>query len=153
MMLPMTDDVVRSFNSGRIFKVSVEWASTLGPRPPLTPPTHCSARQHDTTAAPLPSHCLSAPQNNEAPVNSIDFHRTHDLLVTAAGDGLVQVYDTAEGRHLTTVPAHQTGCQNVVWTHAADKILFASNKVCVRAEAVVCAATGCSGTHQQPRAP
>lgn len=61
-------------------------------------------------------------------VNSIDFHRVHDLLVTAGDDDHLHVYDTAEGRHLATVPSLKYGCQNVVWTHSPEKIVFASNK-------------------------
>jgi COMPASS component SWD2 len=62
-------------------------------------------------------------------VNSIDFHRTHDLLVSAGDDDTLHVYDTAEGRHVASIPSNKYGCQNVVWTHAPDKIVFASHKV------------------------
>lgn len=62
-------------------------------------------------------------------MNSIDLHRVHDLLVTAGDDDHLHVYDTAEGRHLATIPSLKYGCQNVVWTHSPEKVVFASNKV------------------------
>jgi COMPASS component SWD2 len=73
-------------------------------------------------------------------VNSIDFHRTHDLLVSAGDDDILHVYDTAEGRHVASIPSNKYGCQNVVWTHAPDKIVFASHKVGPEAAAAAAAA-------------
>jgi hypothetical protein len=80
-------------------------------------------RQHNTRRA------NDATQDNSAAINSIDFHRTHDLLATASGDRSIHVYDTAEAKLLTTVHSHKYGCQLVTWGHAPDKLLFASNKV------------------------
>jgi COMPASS component SWD2 len=69
-------------------------------------------------------------QDNTQQINSLDFHRTADLLVTASHDDLLYVYDTAQGqRLLTEVPSKKYGAQNVVWTHSTEQILFASNKV------------------------
>lgn len=76
---------------------------------------------------PCASHCL---QDNTQQINSLDFHRTADLLVTASHDDIIYVYDTAQGKRLLTeVPSRKYGAQNVVWTHSTELILFASNKV------------------------
>ncbi|WIA36692.1 hypothetical protein OEZ86_007970 [Tetradesmus obliquus] len=87
MQVALTDDVVRGFKCGRIFK------------------------------------------DNTQQINSLDFHRTADLLVTASHDDIIYVYDTAQGKRLLTeVPSRKYGAQNVVWTHSTELILFASNK-------------------------
>ncbi len=36
-------------------------------------------------------------QDNESPINSMDFHRTADLLVTASDDDSIHVYNTSSG--------------------------------------------------------
>jgi WD40 repeat protein len=74
----------------------------------------------------LPSYT----QDNTQQINSIDFHRTADLLVTASHDDMLYIYDTAQGTQLTHVPSKKYGAQNVVWTHSTEHLLFASNKVC-----------------------
>jgi COMPASS component SWD2 len=68
-------------------------------------------------------------QDNSQQINSLDFHRTADLLVTASHDDLLYIYDTAQGTQLTHVPSKKYGAQNVVWTHSTEHLLFASNKV------------------------
>ncbi|KAF6249780.1 hypothetical protein COO60DRAFT_1579329 [Scenedesmus sp. NREL 46B-D3] len=68
-------------------------------------------------------------KDNTQQINSLDFHRTADLLVTASHDDVLYLYDTAQGtRLLTEVPSRKYGAQNVVWTHSTEQILFASNK-------------------------
>lgn len=88
-------------------------------------------QQQLPTAHLLPDSPVCHPtlQECSSKVNSIDFHRTHDLLVSAGDDDVLHVYDTAEGRHVAAIPSSKYGCQNVVWTHAPDKVVFASNKV------------------------
>lgn len=49
--------------------------------------------------------------------------------MSAGDDDVLHVFDTAEGRHVAAIPSSKYGCQNVVWTHAPDKVVFASNKV------------------------
>jgi WD40 repeat protein len=72
-------------------------------------------------------NCL---QDNSQQINSIDFHRTADLLVTASHDDMIYVYDTAQGTRLATeVPSKKYGAQNVVWTHSTEQVVLASNKV------------------------
>eukprot|EP00878_Enallax_costatus_P013899 GHUV01014534.1.p1 GENE.GHUV01014534.1~~GHUV01014534.1.p1 ORF type:complete len:275 (+),score=51.67 GHUV01014534.1:210-1034(+) len=67
-------------------------------------------------------------KDHHAQINSIDFHRVHDLLITASADDTLQLYDTADAKHLCSIPSYKYGAQNVVWTHAPDRVVFASNK-------------------------
>lgn len=67
-------------------------------------------------------------KTNQGAINSLDFHRSADLLATAAADDKIIVYDIAEGRQLATVPSNKYGCAQVTWTHAPNQVIFASNK-------------------------
>jgi COMPASS component SWD2 len=61
-----------------------------------------------------------------APVVSLDFHRTEDLLVVAAGDDSLRLYDTAAGTLLKTVLGKTYGVGRVACTHAPLAVLTAS---------------------------
>jgi hypothetical protein len=68
-------------------------------------------------------------QESRGQINSIDFHRQCDLLVTAGSDDRLNIYSTSDGKHLQQVPSQKYGCQNVVWTHKPDQVIFATEKV------------------------
>jgi WD40 repeat protein len=107
-------------------------AMRLMPLPYLPVPTamlHPAATAAAAAAAGPHPHPHTHIQECTSRVNSIDFHRNHDLLVSAGDDDTIHVYDTAEGRHVASIPSNKYGCQNIVWTHAPDKVVFASNKV------------------------
>lgn len=46
-------------------------------------------------APKIPSHLL---QDFQSKVNSLDFHRTEDLLITASDDDSIRLYNTATGK-------------------------------------------------------
>lgn len=50
-------------------------------------------------------------------------------MITASNDDTLNIYDTAEGKRLFSVPSHKYGAQNVVWTHSPQRVIIASNKV------------------------
>lgn len=68
-------------------------------------------------------------QDNALKINSIDFHRTDDLLVTASDDDSVHVYNTASAEHQQVFRNRKYGCQNICFTHSQSAVVFASNKV------------------------
>ncbi|KAF8065536.1 wdr82 [Scenedesmus sp. PABB004] len=67
-------------------------------------------------------------KDNSAAINSLDFHRSRDLLITASDDDSLHIYDTAEGRLLHTVGSHKYGARCVTWQHSSDHVVIASNK-------------------------
>ena len=62
-------------------------------------------------------------------INSLAFHRTEDLLVTAGDDDTLHVYNTASGILQDTLHSRKYGCQSVTFTHHHNAVLYASNKV------------------------
>lgn len=65
----------------------------------------------------------------EARINSIDFHRLEDLLVTASEDDSINVYDTSRGSLVKTLHSKKYGVANVKFTHSHHAVLYASSKV------------------------
>lgn len=61
-------------------------------------------------------------------INSIDYHRTEDLLVTGADDDSIHVYDTQTGQLKKTVVSRKYGVSSVAFTHHGNAVLFASTK-------------------------
>jgi WD40 repeat protein len=72
-------------------------------------------------------------QDNFARINSISYHRTEDLLVTASDDDTVQVIDTAMAQKKGSTPSKKYGCSCITWTHSPYSVVYASNKVSTRA--------------------
>jgi len=70
-------------------------------------------------------------------VNSIDFHRSEDLLVTAGEDDAIRLYNTQTGMEIKHLFSKKHGVCNLCYTHAPQAVVHASNKVCFR---VVCTA-------------
>ncbi|GFR42142.1 hypothetical protein Agub_g2989 [Astrephomene gubernaculifera] len=61
-------------------------------------------------------------------INSMDFCRTEDLLVTGSDDDSIRVYNVARGVPVDTLHSRKYGVQNVCFTHHSDCIIYASRK-------------------------
>lgn len=61
-------------------------------------------------------------------INSIDFHRVHDLAVTAGDDDAIHLYDTLSGSRKKTCFSKKYGVSNAVFTHHTNAILYASTR-------------------------
>ena len=72
--------------------------------------------------------CLQ--QNYQGRVNSIDFHRSEDLLVTAGEDDAIRLYNTQTGMEIKHLFSKKHGVCNLCYTHAPQAVVHASNKVC-----------------------
>ena len=68
-------------------------------------------------------------KEEDAPVNSISFHRTHDLLVTASNDDAIRVYDTYNGLESKTVYSKKYGVANICFAHDPHSVIYSSTKV------------------------
>ncbi|EFJ44001.1 hypothetical protein VOLCADRAFT_65424 [Volvox carteri f. nagariensis] len=62
-------------------------------------------------------------------INSMDFCRTEDLLVTGSDDDSIRVYDVARGVPVDTLHSRKYGVQNVCFTHDPACIVYASRKL------------------------
>jgi len=67
-------------------------------------------------------------QENEGRINSLDFHRKEDLLVTAGEDDSIHVYNTNTGLSQKTLYSKKHGIHCVTFTHHPNSIVYASNK-------------------------
>ncbi|KAG2454675.1 hypothetical protein HYH02_000514 [Chlamydomonas schloesseri] len=61
-------------------------------------------------------------------INSMDFCRTEDLLVTASDDDSIRLYDVARGTQQESVSSRKYGVQNICFTHSPDCVVYASRK-------------------------
>ncbi|GIL78667.1 hypothetical protein Vretimale_6168 [Volvox reticuliferus] len=61
-------------------------------------------------------------------INSMDFCRTEDLLVTGSDDDSIRVYDVARGVPVDTLHSRKYGVQNLCFTHDPACIVYASRK-------------------------
>lgn len=61
-------------------------------------------------------------------INSLDFHRVHDLAVTAGDDDAIHLYDTLSGSRKKTCFSKKYGVSNAVFTHHTNAILYASTR-------------------------
>ncbi|KAI5665491.1 hypothetical protein M9H77_15344 [Catharanthus roseus] len=59
-------------------------------------------------------------------INSIDFHRTADLLVTASEDDSVRLYDIANGNLLKTTYHKKHGADQICFTHHPSSVICSS---------------------------
>ena len=74
--------------------------------------------------------CRSALQTNPAVrINSLDVHRTEDLLVTAGDDDALRVYSTQSGVELNQIWSKRHGICHITYTHDPQGVVYASNKV------------------------
>lgn len=68
-------------------------------------------------------------QEYQSRINSLDFHRSADLLVTAADDDSIKLYGLETGTPHKTLHSKKYGISHVNFTHHPSAIVFASNKV------------------------
>ncbi|KAK9104385.1 hypothetical protein Scep_021229 [Stephania cephalantha] len=59
-------------------------------------------------------------------INSMDFHRTEDLLVTASDDDSVRIYDIANGSLLKTTFHKKHGADRICFTHHPSSVICSS---------------------------
>ncbi|KAM7509167.1 hypothetical protein LguiA_019620 [Lonicera macranthoides] len=59
-------------------------------------------------------------------INSLDFHRTADLLVTACEDDSVRLYDIANAKLLKTTYHKKHGADRICFTHHPSSVLCSS---------------------------
>jgi len=64
--------------------------------------------------------------DNKGPINSLDFHRTEDLLVTAGDDDSIHVYNTANGTQQRTLLSKKYGVGCICFTHHTNAIICGS---------------------------
>ena len=76
-------------------------------------------------------NCLR--QNYQGRVNSVDFHRSEDLLVTAGEDDAIRLYNTQSGVEIKHLFSKKHGVCNLCYTHAPQAVVHASNKVNLKA--------------------
>lgn len=69
------------------------------------------------------------PQDNAGRINSLDFHRREDLLVTAGDDDSVHLYNIHSGTMDKTVFSRKYGVAHIRFTHHPQSVVYASNKV------------------------
>ena len=72
-------------------------------------------------------------QNYQGRINSLDFHRSEDLLVTASDDDAIRLYNTQNGSEIKQLFSKKHGVCNICYTHAPQAVVYASNKVAVKA--------------------
>ena len=112
--MQLTEDIFRKFGMGRVFKVLVVYdALSLQMR---------NRRQFPT------SHLL---QNYQGRINSVDFHRSDDLLITAGEDDAIRLYNTQTGMEIQHLFSKKHGVCNLCYTHAPHAVVHASNKVMI----------------------
>ncbi|KAJ6949496.1 hypothetical protein NC651_003474 [Populus alba x Populus x berolinensis] len=59
-------------------------------------------------------------------INSIDFHRKDDLLVTASEDDSVRLYDIASAKLLKTTFHKKHGADRICFTHHPSSVICSS---------------------------
>jgi WD40 repeat protein len=63
-------------------------------------------------------------------VNSLAFHRTHDLLVTASNDHGIRLYDTQHGIEARDgLYSRKYGVANISFAHDHHSVIYSSTKV------------------------
>jgi len=117
-VMQLTEDVLRTFGMGRVFKV-------------LHVQTWIKCSFNGTM--PLTA-VMWLRQNYQGRVNSIDFHRSEDLLVTAGEDDAIRLYNTQTGMEIKHLFSKKHGVCNLCYTHAPQAVVHASNKVCFRVD-------------------
>jgi WD40 repeat protein len=74
------------------------------------------------------SFVLFMPQDYTSRINSMDFCRTEDVLVTASDDDSIRVYNIATGTEQGLYTSKKYGCRNICFTHSPDCVIYASRK-------------------------
>ena len=74
-------------------------------------------RNKFASAVAINKICLPILQSYEGRINSLDFHHQEDLLVTAADDNSIVLYDANTGQQRTVSFSKKYGVRNIVFTH------------------------------------
>lgn len=74
-------------------------------------------------------HVVFGLQDYSTRINSLDFHRSADLLVTAGNDDSIKLYGLETGDSHKLLHSKKYGISHVNFTHHPSAIVFASNKV------------------------
>lgn len=61
-----------------------------------------------------------------ARINSLDFHRTEDLLVTASNDESIRLYNTATATCEKVIYSKKYGVDQICFTHHATSVVYSS---------------------------
>ena len=61
-------------------------------------------------------------------LNSLDFHRSEDRLVTASDDKGIRLYDTNTGEELNVIWSKKYGAACIAFTHAPSAVVYASRE-------------------------
>lgn len=67
-------------------------------------------------------------QDYQGRINSLDFHRSADLMVTAADNDIIKVYGLAMGLPQKVLHSKKYGISKVRFSHHHNSIIFASNR-------------------------
>lgn len=111
--MQLEDVVIKSFRSARVFKVGIESLFFLE--------KNCNHRS-------IFSFSFLPLQDNSDRINSLDFHRTQDLLVTAGDDDAIHVYNTERATEQKMLLSGKYGAANISFTHDPNSVLYSSNK-------------------------
>ncbi len=65
-------------------------------------------------------------------INSLDFHRTEDLLVTGSDDDSIRVYNTSNAQAELKLPSKKYGVCHVRYTHNPNCVVYSTPEHKVR---------------------
>lgn len=65
----------------------------------------------------------------EGRINSLDFHRTHDLLLAASDDDAISIVNTQTAEVKQRLLSKKYGVANCCFTHDPSSVIYSSNKV------------------------
>ncbi|EIE25790.1 histone H3 methyltransferase complex and RNA cleavage factor II complex, subunit SWD2 [Coccomyxa subellipsoidea C-169] len=71
-------------------------------------------------------------KDNSARINSLDFHRSEDLLVTAGEDDSIRTYNTQSGTSSKVLFSKKYGVSHICFTHDPQSVIYASTKFCLQ---------------------
>jgi WD40 repeat protein len=72
---------------------------------------------------------FSGTQETADRINSLDFHRTEDLLVTAGDDDSIRTYNIQSGLASKVLFSKKYGVGHIRFTHDPQSVIYASTKV------------------------
>lgn len=89
------------------------------------------AHQHLPTPLTLQPQDRNRPptEKDDTRINSIAFHRTQDLLVSASNDDIITVYDTKRAEVPRELLSGKYGVANICFTHDPNSVIYSSTKV------------------------
>ncbi|KDD74284.1 hypothetical protein H632_c1432p0, partial [Helicosporidium sp. ATCC 50920] len=67
-------------------------------------------------------------KESEGRINSLDFHRTHDLLVTGGDDDAIRLFDTQRGTSEQSLLSKKYGVRSICFTHDPSSVVYSSTK-------------------------